>query len=78
MLLQRVGYGPDAMTAREALEIATRGGAKVLNRDDIGALMPGMSADIVMFDLNQIGFAGALRETHQRLAQQLAEAARLT
>ena len=59
MLLQRVGFGPDAMTARQALEIATLGGAKVLNRDDIGALKPGMAADIVMFNLEQIGFAGA-------------------
>ena len=59
ILLQRVGYGPDAMTARQALEIATLGGAKVLNRDDIGALAPGMSADLVLFNLNQIGFAGA-------------------
>ena len=59
MLLQRVGFGPDAMTARQALEIATIGGAKVLNRDDIGALKPGMSADLVMFDLNQVGYAGA-------------------
>lgn len=62
MLLQRVGFGPDAMTARQALEIATLGGAKVLNRDDIGALKPGMSADIVMFDTRQIGFAGALHD----------------
>jgi len=45
MLLQRVGFGPDAMTARQALEVATLGGAKVLNRDDIGALKPGMSAE---------------------------------
>jgi cytosine/adenosine deaminase-related metal-dependent hydrolase len=62
MLLQRVGFGPDAMTARQALEIATLGGAKVLNRDDIGALKPGMSADIVTFRLDQIGFAGALHD----------------
>ena len=62
MLLQRVGHGPDAMTARQALELATRGGAKVLNRDDIGALAPGMSADIVLFDTRQIGFAGALHD----------------
>lgn len=62
MLLQRVGYGPDAMTARQALEIATLGGAKVLNRDDIGALAPGMAADLVLFDLKQIGFAGALHD----------------
>lgn len=62
MLLQRVGYGPDAMTARQALEIATLGGAKVLNRDDIGALAPGMAADVVLFDLRQIGYAGALHD----------------
>ncbi|WP_034292178.1 8-oxoguanine deaminase [Herbaspirillum sp. RV1423] len=62
MLLQRVGFGPDAMTARQALEIATLGGARVLNRDDIGALKPGMSADLVMFRLDQIGFAGALHD----------------
>ncbi|MCS6846894.1 MAG: 8-oxoguanine deaminase [Anaerolineae bacterium] len=62
MLLQRVGFGPDAMTAREALEIATLGGARVLNRDDIGALAPGMAADFVAFDLRQIGFAGGLHD----------------
>jgi cytosine/adenosine deaminase-related metal-dependent hydrolase len=62
MLLQRVGFGPDAMTARQAQEVATLGGAKVLNRDDIGALKPGMAADIVMFKLDGIGFAGALHD----------------
>lgn len=62
LLLQRVGFGPDAMTAREALEIATLGGAKVLNRNDIGALAVGMSADFVAFDLRQIAFAGALHD----------------
>ena len=60
MLLQRVGSGPAAMTAREALEIATLGGATVLGRDDVGALAPGMSADFVAFDLRQPGYAGAL------------------
>jgi cytosine/adenosine deaminase-related metal-dependent hydrolase len=62
MLLQRVGFGPDAMTARQALEVATLGGAKVLNRDDIGAIKPGMSADIVMFKLDGIAMAGALHD----------------
>jgi cytosine/adenosine deaminase-related metal-dependent hydrolase len=62
MLLQRVGFGPDAMTARGALEIATRGGARVLGRDDIGALAPGMAADLVLFDLRQIIFGGALHD----------------
>ena len=62
MLLQRVGFGADAMTARQALELATLGGARVLNRDDIGALAPGMAADIVLFDLDRIGYAGALHD----------------
>lgn len=62
LLLARVGFGPDAMTAREALEIATLGGARVLGRDDIGALAPGMAADFVAFDLRQPLFAGALHD----------------
>ncbi|HEY2024858.1 8-oxoguanine deaminase, partial [Paraburkholderia sp.] len=62
LLLQRVGFGPDAMSARDALEIATLGGARVLNRDDIGSLAPGMAADFVAFDLSQPLFAGALHD----------------
>lgn len=58
LLLQRVGFGPAALTARQALELATRGGARVLGRDDIGQLAPGMAADIVAFDLDDVGFAG--------------------
>jgi len=53
------GPGSLAMSAREALEIATLGGAKVLNRDDIGALSVGMAADIVTVPLNEVGLAGA-------------------
>lgn len=59
MLLQRVGFGPAAMSARQALELATLGGARVLGRDDIGALKPGMAADIVAFDVTGLDFAGA-------------------
>ncbi|MBT9489920.1 MAG: 8-oxoguanine deaminase [Rubrivivax sp.] len=59
LLLQRVGHGPAALTAREVLEIATLGGARVLGRDDIGALAPGMAADIVTVPLDHIGLAGA-------------------
>lgn len=59
MLLARVGFGPAAMSARQALELATLGGARVLNRDDIGALAPGMSGDIVAFTTNGLDLAGA-------------------
>ncbi len=54
--------GPSALTARQVLEIATLGGARVLNRDDIGALAPGMAADIVCVPLDDIGLAGALHD----------------
>jgi cytosine/adenosine deaminase-related metal-dependent hydrolase len=59
MLLARVGHGPAAMGAREALDIATRGGARVLGRDDIGALAPGMSGDVVAFPVDGLALAGA-------------------
>ena len=59
MLLQRVAYGADAMSAREALEIATRGGADVLNRPDCGRLMPGKRADIAIWDVGGIDSAGS-------------------
>lgn len=62
MLLQRVGFGPQALTARQALELATRGGAQVLGRDDIGALAPDMAADFAAYRLSQIAFAGALHD----------------
>ncbi len=59
MLLQRVLGNPGAMSAREALEIATLGGAAVLGRDDIGALAPGMAADLIGFRMDRLDLAGA-------------------
>jgi cytosine/adenosine deaminase-related metal-dependent hydrolase len=47
------------MSAREALEIATLGGAQVLGRDDLGSLEPGKRADIAIWDLSGIEAAGA-------------------
>ena len=59
MLLQRVAKGADAMSAREALEIATLGGAAVLGRPDCGSLAPGKRADIAIWNLAGIEAAGA-------------------
>ncbi|PJI84993.1 cytosine/adenosine deaminase-related metal-dependent hydrolase [Yoonia maricola] len=59
MLLQRVQNGADAMSAREALEIATRGGAAVLGRDDCGQLAIGKRADIAIWDRAAIESAGS-------------------
>lgn len=59
MLLQRVANGADAMSAREALEIATRGGAQVLGRDDCGYLAPGMRADVAIWDVSGVESAGS-------------------
>jgi len=60
MLLQRVAYGADAMTAREVLRMATIGGARVMHREDeIGSIEPGKAADLIAFDLNEIALAGS-------------------
>jgi len=62
LLFQRAKYGADALTATQALEIATLGGAQVLGRDDIGALEAGMAADFIGVDLNQLGYAGGMHD----------------
>ena len=59
MLLQRVASGADAMSAREALFIATRGGAEVLGRDDCGRIAVGKRADIAVWDCSSIESAGS-------------------
>jgi cytosine/adenosine deaminase-related metal-dependent hydrolase len=59
MLLQRVNSKASSMTAREALKVSTRGGASVLNRDDIGVLAPGYAADITAFKRNNVDFSGS-------------------
>lgn len=59
MLLQRVAKGADAMSAREALYIATRGGAEVLGRTDCGQIAVGKRADIALWDVSGIESAGS-------------------
>ena len=58
MLLQRVAYGVGAMSPGEALEIATRGGAQILGRDDCGSLEVGKCADVVIWDMEDVSAAG--------------------
>ncbi len=59
MLLQRVKNGADAMSAREVLEIATRGGARVLGRTDCGSLEVGKRADLAIWDMSVLAAAGS-------------------
>jgi cytosine/adenosine deaminase-related metal-dependent hydrolase len=58
LLLQRVMGNPAAMSGQEALWLATRGGASVLGRDDIGYLAPGMAADFIGYRLDTLALAG--------------------
>lgn len=66
LLLHRVMGNPAAMSAQEALWLATRGGAAVLGRDDIGFLAPGMAADFIGYRLDTLGLAGG--SVHDPLA----------
>ena len=64
MLLQRVGWPgfesrADRFSARDALELATIGGARVLGRDDVGSLQPDMAADFVAFRVDDLAHAGS-------------------
>jgi cytosine/adenosine deaminase-related metal-dependent hydrolase len=59
LLVARGRGGPAALTARDALRLATRGGAEVLRRDDIGVLEPGRRADLSVWRLDGLSLAGA-------------------
>ncbi len=62
MLVNRIKSGAGSMTARDVLRLATRGGAEVLGREDIGSIEKGKAADIVLFDLEGLAYAGALAD----------------
>jgi 8-oxoguanine deaminase len=62
LLLQRLAGNPAGLSAREALRMATRGGAAVLGRDDVGQLAQGKAADFIGLRLDQLAYAGALHD----------------
>jgi 8-oxoguanine deaminase len=62
LLVHRVGTGVDRMSPRATLRMATRGGARVLGRDEIGSLEVGKAADLALFRLDDIGLTGALHD----------------
>jgi len=62
LLLQRVSGNPAGLSAEEALWLATRGGALVLGRDDVGELSPGKAADFIGLRLKRLDYAGALHD----------------
>ena len=59
LLVARARGGPNALTARDALRLGTRGGAAVLGRDDIGSLEPGKRADLAVWRTDGLELGGA-------------------
>ncbi len=63
MMVHRIVDGVDSVTAMDSLEMATVGGARVLGwEDELGSISEGMLADIAMFDMNDISYAGGLHD----------------
>jgi cytosine/adenosine deaminase-related metal-dependent hydrolase len=62
MLLQRVRYGADALTAEGAFELCIKGGAKILNYDKTGTIKEGYLADLALFNINKLEYTGSLSD----------------
>ncbi len=62
LLIHRIKSGVDSMPASKVYRMATKYGAQILGWDEIGSLEVGKAADIVIFNLNKIGFAGSLSD----------------
>ncbi len=62
LIVHRVGTGVESMPALKVWQMATMGSAKVLGRDDIGMLLPGKAADLAVWDMDHVGYAGALHD----------------
>jgi hypothetical protein len=62
LLVQLLTHGPDAVSAERVVRLATRGGADILGRDEIGSIEVGKAADIVALDMSRLGYAGAFSD----------------
>jgi len=62
LLVQLLAHGPEAISAEGIVRLATRGGADILGRPEIGVVAPGMAADLALFDMADLGYAGALSD----------------
>ncbi|OGR56509.1 MAG: 8-oxoguanine deaminase [Elusimicrobia bacterium GWA2_69_24] len=62
LMVHRVGTGVGAMPPQKVLQMATTGGARVLGHDEIGSLAPGKAADLAVFRLDRLDFAGAMHD----------------
>ncbi|HAL92141.1 MAG TPA: 8-oxoguanine deaminase [Verrucomicrobia bacterium] len=62
LLVHRVGTGVTSMPPQKVIRMATRGGASILGQPEIGQIKPGMAADLAMFRLDRIDFAGAMTD----------------
>ena len=62
MLVHKLTHGPDSISAAQITNMATRGGARVLGRNDLGLIEEGYAADIIAIDLSRIDYAGALAD----------------
>jgi cytosine/adenosine deaminase-related metal-dependent hydrolase len=62
LMIHRVGTAVDAMKPMRVLELATRGGAAVLGQPEIGQLAEGSAADLAVFGLDRVDYAGAMAD----------------
>jgi len=62
LLVHRVGTGVTSMPPDKVIRMATRGGAEILGQPEIGQIKPGMAADLALFRLDRIDFAGAMTD----------------
>jgi cytosine/adenosine deaminase-related metal-dependent hydrolase len=62
LLVQLLTHGPDAVSAEQVVRLATRGGADILGRDEVGSVEVGKAADLVAIDLARLGHAGAFSD----------------